>query len=719
MRIYVKLDRDWVCSGNLSRGILMQRFVSVCKNRFEKSVQVKAQSFFDCTLEIRVDMTKEAVADAVQELAAEIFRADAEEKSIYTITVNGEEEKPAPQKTENKAPSTEAPDELAALQQYIAGKGGESTAEEPVENSDETEEDNAIERLEEDTTEAAQENSTLADETAETSACEEKSAIAKIDALVGAEDYKKLCHEIAKRAEIIRQNRTQKAFFSEAYLFFAAPGCGYTTALELLSELLTELKLFDAPKEVAEFELPSPEESEAKDKLHRLAESVKYAMEAHRILSFDITQWQGKMMSSAFKRFLMTLAQANEKSVIVFRCKVAQPDARRDVQHDLDDIITTRVVEIPPFTPEEQRAIAAQYLKQYGFTADEASWELFEERVTLEHADGFFYGLHTIRKVANEMIRCTELYSAEHQQNEKMIVSEALRGFVPQREAEALSGMEMLDSLVGMEEIKKQLNRILRQVILSTKSDIQHRPCIHMRFVGNPGTGKTTVARILGKLLNENGILRIGKFFEHKGRDLCGSFVGHTAPKTTEICRQAYGSVLFIDEAYSLYRDGYSGNDYGREAIDTLIAEMENHSDDLLVILAGYPDDMDELMSANAGLASRVPYTIRFPNYSKEQLHQIFMNMCHAQFRVTEELETASKHYFDDLPDAVLQAKSFGNARFVRNLFERVWSNAADRCQVSDISQIELTVDDLNAATKELTGEQPKVKETRKIGFSQ
>ena len=133
------------------------------------------------------------------------------------------------------------------------------------------------------------------------------------------------------------------------------------------------------------------------------------------------------------------------------------------------------------------------------------------------------------------------------------------------------------------------------------------------------------------------------------------------------------------------------------------------------MILAGYPDDMDELMSANAGLASRVPYTIRFPNYSKEQLHQIFMNMCHAQFRVTEELETASKHYFDDLPDA----KSFGNARFVRNLFERVWSNAADRCQVSDISQIELTVDDLNAATKELTGEQPKVKETRKIGFSQ
>lgn len=719
MRVHVKLDRDWVCSGNLSRGVLMQRFVSVCKNRFEKSVQVEAQSFFDCTLEISVDMTKEAMADAVQKLAAEIFHTDAEEKNIYTITVNGEEEKPAPPKTENKAPAANAPDELAALQQYIAGKAGGGTASEPSEeDSAETAEDDGSERAEE-ATEAPEESCARADETAEAPAREEESAISKIDALVGAADYKKLCHEIVKRAEIIRKNRTQKAFFSEAYLFFAASGCGYTTALELLSELLTEVKLFEAPKKVEEFEMPSPEESDAKDKLHRLAESAKYAMDAHRILSFDITQWQGKMMSSAFKRFLMTLAQANEKSVIVFRCKAAQPEARRDIQHDLDDIITTRTVEIPPFTPEEQREIAAQYLNQYGFTVDEASWELFEERLALEQADGFFYGLHTIQKVVNEMIRCTELYSAEHQQNEKLIVSEALRGFVPQREAEALSGMEMLDSLVGMEEIKKQLNRILRQVILSTKSDMQHRPCIHMRFVGNPGTGKTTVARILGKLLNENGILRIGKFFEHKGRDLCGSYVGHTAPKTTEICRQAYGSVLFIDEAYSLYRDGYSGNDYGREAIDTLIAEMENHSDDLLVILAGYPDDMDALMSANAGLASRVPYTIRFPNYSREQLHQIFLNMCRAQFRVTEELEAASKRYFDDLPDALLQAKSFGNARFVRNLFERVWSNAADCCQVSDISQIELTVDDLNAATRELTGEQPKVRETRKIGFSQ
>ena len=153
------------------------------------------------------------------------------------------------------------------------------------------------------------------------------------------------------------------------------------------------------------------------------------------------------------------------------------------------------------------------------------------------------------------------------------------------------------------------------------------RPCIHMRFVGNPGTGKTTVARIIGKILKEKGVLRIGNFYEYAGRDFCGRYVGETAPKTASICRDAYGSVLFIDEAYSLYRGDDNSRDYGREALDTLIAEMENHRNDFVVIMAGYTDDMDKLMAGNMGLASRMPYTIEFPNFTREQLYEIFESM--------------------------------------------------------------------------------------------
>ena len=125
-----------------------------------------------------------------------------------------------------------------------------------------------------------------------------------------------------------------------------------------------------------------------------------------------------------------------------------------------------------------------------------------------------------------------------------------------------------------------------------------------MRFVGSPGTGKTTVARIIGQILKQEGILRKGGFFEYKARDLVAEYIGQTAVKTSTICRDAYGSVLFLDEAYSLYEGSNYENDYGKEAITTLVSEMENHREDMLVIMAGYTDEMDHLMKANPGLRS-------------------------------------------------------------------------------------------------------------------
>ena len=227
-----------------------------------------------------------------------------------------------------------------------------------------------------------------------------------------------------------------------------------------------------------------------------------------------------------------------------------------------------------------------------------------------------------------------------------------------------------------------------------------HAPCIHMRFVGNPGTGKTTLARIVGKVLKEKGILRIGAFHECSGRDLVGRFVGETAPKTASMCRDADGSVLFIDEAYSLYRGKSDSNDFGREAIDTLIAEMENHRDDLVVIMAGYTDEMNTMIDGNAGLASRIPYTIEFPNFTREQLYTIFETMLKStEIKYEKAVLKEAKEYFNALPDSTINSKRFSNGRFVRNLYERTFAKACTRTQIHGEEAIVIKKEDFVSAT--------------------
>ena len=239
-----------------------------------------------------------------------------------------------------------------------------------------------------------------------------------------------------------------------------------------------------------------------------------------------------------------------------------------------------------------------------------------------------------------------------------------------------------------------------------------------MMFTGNPGTGKTTVARILARIMKEEGVLRKGLFFEIQGRNLCGRYVGETAPKTSAYCRDAYGSVLFIDEAYGLYQKDNS-RDYGREAVQTLVAEMENHRDDLCVILAGYKNEMHELMKVNPGLKSRIPFEIEFPNYTRPELEEIFFMMLGDKFEYRDNFKEAVHLFFESLSDEVLNSEEFSNARFVRNLFERVWGKAAYRRAMDGEEKIIIQKEDLDYVTE--TAEFKGLLENKakqKIGFS-
>ena len=196
-----------------------------------------------------------------------------------------------------------------------------------------------------------------------------------------------------------------------------------------------------------------------------------------------------------------------------------------------------------------------------------------------------------------------------------------------------------------------------------------------MVFTGNPGTAKTTVARLFADILRDNKILPEGALIEAGRSDLVGEYVGQTAPKVKSLFRRAKGNVLFIDEAYSLV-DGRRGL-YGDEAINTLVQEMENNREDTIVILAGYPDKMQQFLDTNPGLTSRIAFHINFDDYTEEELYEILMSMASKSgVRLSDEVHEKVIEIFGH----ACKYKDFGNGRFVRNIYEQALMNQTLSC---------------------------------------
>jgi AAA+ superfamily predicted ATPase len=195
-----------------------------------------------------------------------------------------------------------------------------------------------------------------------------------------------------------------------------------------------------------------------------------------------------------------------------------------------------------------------------------------------------------------------------------------------------------------------------------------------MVFTGNPGSAKTTVARLLAEIMNKEGILRTGEFIECGRADLVGEYVGQTAPKVKNHFRLATGGILFIDEAYSLV-EHWEGS-YGDEAISTIVQEMENRRNNVIVIFAGYPDKMKNFLSKNEGLRSRIAFHVDFPNYNADELLQILQLMAKNKgFELNTEIEDKCREIFSK----VCNKEDFGNGRFVRNLFEQALMKQSQR----------------------------------------
>ena len=735
MKISITVDPAWILSGDGGHTDFTARLVREAERIW--NIGGASSTMLDCGFEYRGNAGPEQFGKELKELIemtsdasfdASVFRVTIEEGGKeYTLGADGSV----------AAPSAE--DDLFA---QINALRGNITADPPKEHRENTE---AVKPADGEKTSAAPpaappaataEPVTETRKSAEEKPEAEKAAEAQPAAepakedppkpkrkasedimnLVGSGDFKRLAEDIRNTAPKILRDNTQKIFFQEIYLFSVDTGSGWHTSLNLLDGLLKETGLFTGDAKPDTLQIPPFHDPDVANRMKNAVTTLEVALEKQRLLSVDITEWIGHTHTKEFKKFAMQLFRMNERCAVVFRIPYVGKAVIEAAVRDIQDVVSVRPVVFEPFSGEELREIARRYLDETQFSFTNEAWELFDSRIEAEKADGYFYGVHTVQKLVGSMIRRQELLAPAEDGGKVIGQAAAAAPGGPAEKGEELS-LDTLRKMVGMEAIAEKVTEIVNQIVFSRQTGVNSKPTMHMCFIGNPGTGKTTVARIIGRVLKERGVLRIGNFHEHHAQDLCAEYVGQTAPKTHAICQEAYGSVLFIDEAYSLASGGEHHNyGYGREAVDTLITEMENHSDDLIVVFAGYPDEIAKMIAMNPGMKSRIPYTIEFPNYTREQLAEIFMGMVRASFTCADGLEDRVKEFFGRIPDEEMADKTFGNGRYVRNIFERTWGKAVARSSGDGGDSIVVTAEDFDAATKDIGAADQKT-EKRKIGF--
>ena len=530
----------------------------------------------------------------------------------------------------------------------------------------------------------------------------------ELDGMIGLSSVKE---EVQNRINMIRV--AQKAaelgsgrVFSTGTLhmvFTGNPGTGKTTVARLLGKIYGSLGVLKKPDvfiECGRNDLVAGFIGQTaplvKKKFDEAKGGVLFIDEAYSLYNPNTPSDFGHEAIDTMVQYMDTMR--DEVMVIVAGYKKEMETFIRDANPGLASRFKT-VINFEDYSPSELFEILMSMIRKDGMKLEDDAEKYVKKVIRARSKNTNFGNARGVRNLFEDLKeahdnRLGEMISQGAELNSKMIDSitaEDVKSLLKNHEEEDLDMEDLLaqlDGLVGLQAVKQQLRQqtaIVQARQNAAKAGVTTLKEIgpqHMIFAGNPGTGKTTVARLVGKIYEVLGLVADSSIFVECGRsDLVGEYIGHTAPKVDKAVRSALGGILFIDEAYSLYQ-GITGTnaDFGKEAIDELVKEIENHREDLIVIMAGYTQEMKNMIEkANPGLKSRFPVWLEFEDYSTSELVQIFNSMLKEKgYRMAGEPGD-----LEALIEKASNEPNFGNARGVRNLVDKVIS--AQSLRLSEI----------------------------------
>ena len=527
-----------------------------------------------------------------------------------------------------------------------------------------------------------------------------KETIRRLDGMVGLKQIKDYVQNLFKMISAEQKLLALNIGVSnpEMHALFVGPaGTGKTEVARMYGDILWSLNKIPERKiiEVSKEDLVSPyigeTEIKTKEIIERAKGGVLFVDEAY-MLANNGGGDQGKDYGKLALEIIMR-AMENERGnlVVVFAGYEKDIEKLLEVNEGLRSRFSKKF-RFEDYSTDELVKIAHKMINTEGFESDDVDKEL-QNVISSQHKNGQMSGnARSIRKMIAEIVSNHKLRIVENNGNFYKIHSEDVRMVNKRKDTrsqETIKKMQekaiaKLDSLIGLNQLKKEIKTWSNYIKVEKKREemnlSSNKISLHMTFKGSPGTGKTTVARIMGDILQSNGLLSRGHFKEVTRSDLVAEYMGQTSIKVKKLIKEMEGGVLFIDEAYSLVQ---GENDvYGKEAVDTLIAEMENKRDDLVVILAGYSNEIEGLLESNPGFNSRISNHFVFQDYSANELVELLkMNLTAQNLVLTSTAEAKIIRYIFEQKQS---NNVDGNGRWVRNVVDKLKKNQANRLAESN-----------------------------------
>lgn len=550
-------------------------------------------------------------------------------------------------------------------------------------------------------------------------------AFKQLDELIGLKEVKEEIHKIGAKIKYDQTRRKmlgipdEKSNDNYSFIFVGNPGTGKTTVARLLGAIFKSYNIIEKGQlvECSRGDLIGQFQGQTAIKVQEAFKKaiggVLFIDEAYSLCRDQFDTFGHEAVDAIVKEME---DHRNELVVILAGYKKEMTNFIR-TNSGLESRFR-KIINFPDYTDDELLQIAGLMAHKQKYEFTDESKAAFLQAINKKRVDSKFGNAREVRNLMADAIENKAYHYNPERDGKEYFVTLKPKDFgidiTLSPETRVKEYLDELNSLTGLRNVKREIEELLSVAEYQNKSEQTGKNPnqnlsmnLNLFFLGSPGTGKTTVARIYSKILAAMGILKKGHMVEVTRSDLVGQYVGHTAKKTREKCEDAYGGILFIDEAYSLYNSSNGGEDtFGLEAIAELIKQMEDNRDKLVVIMAGYTKEMEEFKKANSGIASRISKNIIFEDYNEDELLQILNGMLKKRniSPIDEATEVQLKQSIHNIYEN--RTVNFGNGRTMRNFEEQIFRNLAVRVQreqIDDDKRNKFTAEDVINAQRSLS----------------